>query len=473
MKRGRVLAGLSVVAAVAWMWASTHAAAPPPPDRPNIVFILADDLGYGDAGIYGQQKIVTPNIDRLASEGIRFTQFYAGSTVCAPSRAVLMTGLHTGHVSVRGNAAGGNLAIQSLQQGDHTFVQELKAAGYATGQFGKWGLGEVDSPGHPNQKGFDEFFGYLNQTHAHNYYPSFLMLNSTRVPLRNVSEVETPGRGDGYAREKRDYAPAVIMDRALAWMDAHRAQPFFLYLSTTLPHANNEARRATGNGEEVPDLGPYRDQPWTEPNKGHAAMVRWLDGDVGTVMARLKALGLDDRTIVVFASDNGPHNEGGNDPEFFEAHGPLRGLKRSMTDGGIRVPFIVRWPGHSKAGTVSDHVGYFGDMFATVCDLLRRPAPASLDSVSLLPTLEGRVRDQRQHDYLYWEFYEQGGRQAVRFDRWKVIREPMYNGPAQVYDLVADPGELTDLAASRPEIAKRGLEYMAAAHRPDPRWTAK
>jgi len=477
----RRLAGVAVLLLAAWSWpASGSPQQPPPPPAarsaaplPNVVFILADDLGYGDVGAYGQQKIRTPNIDRLAAEGLRFTQFYAGSTVCAPSRAVLMTGRHTGHVSVRGNAGAANLEIQSLRDSDRTVADEFKAAGYATGQFGKWGLGETGSAGHPNRKGFDDFFGYLSQTHAHNYYPSFLVSNSDRVALRNVPEVETPGRGDGYARVRADYSPAVIMDRALQWMEAHRHEPFFLYLSTTLPHANNEARRGTGNGEEVPDLGPYADLPWTEQNKGHAAMVHWLDRDVGRVLARLAALGIDDRTIVIFTSDNGPHNEGGNDPDFFDANGPFSGLKRSLTEGGIRVPMIARWPRRIRPGTTSDHVGYFGDVYATVCDLTGRPAPAALDSKSFLPALLGSTSAQQSHDYLYWEFYEQGGRQAVRFDRWKAIREPIFTGPVQIYDLHADPGESTNVAAAHADLVARAVRMMESAHVHDARWTPR
>jgi endoglucanase len=438
--------------------------------RPNVVFILADDLGYGDVGAYGQRLVRTPNIDRLAAAGLRFTDFYAGSTVCAPSRAVLMTGRHTGHASVRGNAGGGVLSIQALREGERTVAHLFRDAGYATALFGKWGLGETGSPGHPNRMGFDTFFGYLNQRHAHNYYPSFLVRDGARVPLGNVPEREDAD-GAGLARTRVAYAHDRIVDEALAWIDANRSRPFFLCLAVTLPHANNEATAATGDGQEVPDHGEYAREPWPKPDRGQAAMVARLDRDVGRVLARLEQHGIASDTLVLFSSDNGPHQEGGNDPERFDANGPLRGLKRALHDGGIRVPTIARWPGRVPAGTVSGHVGYFGDFFATFADLLGQDAPAGLDSVSLLPTLSGRAAEQKTHEYLYWEFYEQGGRQAVRFGPWKAIREPMKTGRVQLHDLATDVGETEDLAARRPDLVARAVRFMDEAHVPDPRWT--
>jgi arylsulfatase A-like enzyme len=447
-------------------------AAPRATTRPNVVFILADDLGYGDLGAYGQRLVRTPNLDRLAAEGIRFTDFYAGSTVCAPSRAVLMAGRHTGHASVRGNAGGGALSIQALRDSERTLAHLFKDAGYATALFGKWGLGEIGSPGHPNRMGFDVFFGYLNQRHAHNYYPSFLIRDETRVPLRNL-----PGREDadgaGWARTRVEYSHDVIVDSALRWVDENRGRPFFLYLAVTIPHANNEARAATGDGQEVPDYGDYAGEPWPGPDKGQAAMISRLDRDVGRLLARLEERGLARDTLVLFSSDNGPHQEGGNDPERFGASGPLRGMKRALYEGGIRVPMIARWPGRIAAGSVSSHVGYFGDFFATFADLLGRPVPPRLDSLSLLPTLSGRPADQEVHEYLYWEFYEQGGRQAVRFGPWKAIREPMKTGRLQLFDLSKDVGEGTDLASARPEIAARAARYLDEAHVPDPAWEVR
>lgn len=445
--------------------------------RPNVVFILADDLGYGDLGCHGQKLIQTPNLDRLAKEGMRFTQFYAGSTVCAPSRAVLMTGKHMGHVSVRGNAGTENIAIQSLRKDEKTVAQIFKDAGYKTALFGKWGLGEIGLEGHPNQKGFDEFFGFLNQTHAHNYYPSWLIHNTEKYPLRNVLESENKAIGSGWAREKIDYAPDVIFDKASQWLDQNHSKPFFLYFATTLPHANNEAARGTGNGQEIPDYGIYKDKPWPDPDKGQAAMISHLDAQVGQLLAKLKSYGIERNTLVIFASDNGPHQEGKNNPELFHPSGPLRGMKRALYEGGIRVPFIARWPGKITAGTTSDHIGYFGDVLATTSELTKQPTPSGLDSISFLPTLLGGslrvgkgVKTQQQHKYLYFEFYEQGGRQSVRFGNWKAIREPMLTGKVELYDLAKDLSESHDLAAQHPDIVKRAIEYMNEAHVDHPNW---
>jgi arylsulfatase A-like enzyme len=443
-----------------------------PPARPNVVFVLADDLGYGDLGAYGQKLIRTPSLDRLAAEGLRFTDFYAGSTVCAPSRAVLMTGRHTGHASVRGNAGGGALSIQALRPGERTLAHLFHEAGYATALFGKWGLGETGSPGHPSRMGFDAFFGYLSQRHAHNYYPSFLFRDQARVPLRNVPEKEDE-EGAGWARTRVEYSHDVIADAALRWVDANRSRPFFLYLALTIPHANNEAKAGTGDGQEVPDYGEYAKQPWPSPDKGQAAMISRLDRDVGRILARLDEHGLAKDTLVVFSSDNGPHQEGGNDPERFDANGPLRGLKRALHEGGIRVPMIARWPKRTPPGAVSAHVGYFGDFFATFAEMVGQPIPPGLDSVSLLPTLSGRPKGQQAHEYLYWEFYEQRGRQAVRFGPWKAIREPMRTGRVQLFDLSKDVGENEDLAAARQDLVARASKYMDDAHVPDPLWTVR
>ena len=440
--------------------------------KPNVIFILADDLGYGDLGCYGQKLIQTPNLDQLAKEGMRFTQMYAGSTVCAPSRAVLMTGKHMGHVSVRGNAGAENTAIQSLHKGEKTVAHVFKNAGYATALFGKWGLGEIGLDGHPNKMGFDEFFGFLNQTHAHNYFPSWLVHNSEKVRLRNVSESENKEVGSGYAREKLDYAPDVIFDKAAQWLDQNHDKPFFLYLASTLPHANNEAARGVGNGQEIPAYGSYQDKPWPDPDKGQAAMISHLDAQVGQVLAKLKAYGIERNTLVIFTSDNGPHQEGKNNPELFHPSGALRGMKRTLYEGGIRVPFIARWPGKIKAGTTSDHVGYFGDVLATVSELTKQALPPGLDSISFLPTLSGKKK-QQQHPYLYFEFYEQGGRQAVRFGNWKAIREPMMTGNVQLFDLAKDLGEATDLAAQHPDIVKQAIGYMNEAHVDHPNWQVR
>lgn len=442
-------------------------------DKPNVIFILADDLGYGDLGSYGQKLIQTPNLDRLAAEGKRFTQFYAGSTVCAPSRAVLMTGKHMGHVSVRGNAGAGNMGIQTLSKDERTLAEVFKAAGYQTALFGKWGLGEIGSEGHPNKKGFDEFFGFLNQTHAHNYYPTFLVHNSERIPLRNIPAEENREVGSGWAKEKVDYAPDVIFERAMTWLEQNRSKSFFLYFATTLPHANNEATRGVGNGQEVPDYGIYKDKPWSDQDKGQAAMITHLDTQVGKIMAWLKARGLDRNTLVVFSSDNGPHNEGKHHPELFNPSGGLRGMKRALYEGGVRVPFIARWPGKIKAGTVSDHVGYFGDVMATIGELTGQSLPNGLDSISFLPMLVGKPAQQRQHKSIYFEFYEQGGRQSVRFGNWKAIRQPMLTGKVELFDLSKDLGETNNLADSKPEIVKQAIALMNEAHVDHPNWKVR
>jgi arylsulfatase A-like enzyme len=440
--------------------------------QPNIILFVADDLGYGDLGSYGQTTIATPCLDRLAAEGIRFTDFYAGCTVCAPSRAALITGLHTGHVSVRGNARGPDMDLQTLRPSETTVAQFLKDAGYATGLFGKWGLGEIGSAGHPNRKGFDEMFGYLNQTHAHNYYPTFLVHNSERVPLRNVAAEENRERGDGYAKDCVEYAPDVILERAQRWIDANHRGPFFLYFATTLPHANNERTRATKNRMEIPSYGQYATRDWSDPDKGLAAMVSRLDADAGALVSQTDALGLARDTLFLFTSDNGPHVEGGNTPGFFASSGPFRGIKRDLYEGGIRVPFIAWWPGRIAPKRTSSHASYFGDLFATVADIVGRPAPKGLDSLSMAPTLLGRP-GQQAHEYLYWEFYEGGGAQAVRFGTWKAVRKPIFIGAVALYDLASDPGEQRNVAADNPRVVEQAKRFLERAHRPDPRWVAQ
>ncbi len=431
------------------------ATAAEPTGRPNIVFILADDLGWGDLGCYGQTKIKTPNLDKLAADGVRFTYCYAGSTVCAPSRCALMTGLHTGHCRTRGNggAPKGNVP---LEPSDPCVAELLKKAGYATALVGKWGLGEEGSVGVPNKKGFDHFFGYLNQTHAHNYYPEFLWRNSEKVQLRNVES-----KTRGVAEKSVDYAPDLLLAEGLKFIEANKAKPFFLYYATIAPHANNEKTRATGEGNEVPDDKPYTNEPWPQPEKNKAAMITRMDADIGKLLAKLTELGLDEKTIVLFSSDNGPHREGGNDPAFFKSSGPFRGFKRSLTDGGVRVPGIVRWTGVTKAGTVSDHVWAFWDFPPTVCDLIDVKAPEGLDGVSFAPTITGQ-RAQKVHEFLYWEFHENGFRQAVRHKDWKAIRQAP-GAALELYDTKADPGESKNVAAANPEVVRRIEEYLKAA----------
>jgi len=443
-------------------------------EKPNIIFILADDLGYGDLGCFGQKKIKTPNLDEMAAQGMRFTQFYAGATVCAPSRCVLMTGLHTGHCQVRGNGAA---KAQSLTTGTTTVATLLQQAGYETVMIGKWGLGEPGGgeTGFPNKQGFDYFFGYLSQHHAHNYYPEILWENTQKVHLRNVvTKVKTgPWGSAGYATKRIDYSHDLFMDKALSFLDRHHDKPFFLYLPLTIPHANNEGTRGTGNGQEVPDYGIYQDLDWTEQNKGQAAMITRMDSGIGKIFERLKKHKLDKNTIVCFSSDNGHHREGGNDPEFFDANGPLRGMKRDLYEGGIRVPTIFRWPGKITAGTISNHIGYFGDFLATAGDLAGITPPEKTDSISLVPGLTGRSQQQKQHDYLYWEFYEQGSKQAIRKGKWKAIRMPMFNGTMELYDLSSDLHEENDLAKQHPELVSKFAELMDKAHVDSPLWKVK
>jgi arylsulfatase A-like enzyme len=429
---------------------------------PNLIFIMADDLGYGDLGCFGQKLIKTPRLDRMAAEGMRLTSFYAGSTVCAPSRCVLMTGLHTGHCLIRGNGR------DPLRAEDATVAEALQRAGYTTGLVGKWGLGEEGSSGIPTKKGFDSFFGYLNQRHAHNYYPTFLYRGERRVTLGNVVPREDKS-GAGMASKKIEYSHDLFATEALKFLDVNKQGPFFLYLALTIPHANNEARK---KGMEVPDHGDYAKLDWPEPQKGHAAMITRMDRDVGRIVDKLKALGIDRRTLVIFTSDNGPHREGGNDPNFADSNGPLRGIKRALYEGGIRVPTIARWPGRIEAGSHSDHIAYFGDLFATATELAGTEAPDGLDSISFLPTLTGEG-EQRQHEALYWEFYEGGSAQAVRAGKWKAVRKPMFTGEIELYDVVADIGEKANLAAKHPKIVAKMAALMEKHHVPSARWKVR
>jgi len=435
--------------------------------RPNIIFILADDLGYGDLGCFGQETIQTPNIDRLAAEGMRFTDHYAGSTVCAPSRCCLMTGLHSGHALVRGNA---NVP---LRPSDVTIAELLKQVGYTTGIIGKWGLGEADSTGIPNRQGFDYWFGYLNQRHAHNYYPKYLWRNEQKYELKNEVNHNIGGRDrtpGGVATKRIDYSHDLCAEEALRFVVKNKNNTFFLYLPFTIPHANNEA----GNkGMEVPSYGPYTDKDWPDPQKGHAAMITRLDGDIGRLMAKIKALGLDENTFVFFSSDNGPHKEGGADPAFFKSSGPLRGYKRALYEGGIRVPTIARWPGKIKAGTATNHISAFWDFLPTCCDLADIKIPEGIDGISILPTLLGQSSKQKKHEFLYWEFHEQGKRQALRMGDWKGIRQNVAkkpNGPIELYYLKNDIAEKNNVAAQHPQIVAKIVGLMKSARTPSEHW---
>jgi arylsulfatase A-like enzyme len=426
-------------------------------------------------GCYGQKLFATPRIDRMAAEGVRFTQFYAGSTVCAPSRSVLMTGLHTGHTRVRGNAAKANPTAQMLRDEDVTVAEVLKQAGYATGLVGKWGLGLAGNEGVPNRQGFDYFFGFLSQTHAHNHYPDYLWRNDAKVPLPNVVTPVGDNEG-GYATKRVQYAGDLFADEAIKFVESHRNEPFFLYYALTMPHANNERSRVLGDGQEVPDYGEFAGRDWISPHKGQAAMVERVDAYVGRLLDKLKELDLDESTLVLFSSDNGPHKEGGKgyDPDFFDANGPVSGTKRSMTDGGIRVPMIARWPGHIAGGRTSDHIGYFGDFLSTAAELAGTQPPAGLDGISFVPTLVGPTaeRPQAEHRYLYWEFYEGNKpKQAVRFGKWKAICN--VGGPIELHDVTTDVAEETDVAAEHPDVIAEIRSVLAEAHVDNDYWSFK
>ena len=431
------------------------------PRKPNIIFILADDLGYGDLGCYGQERIRTPNLDRMAAEGIRFTNHYAGSTVCAPSRCSLMTGLHTGHALVRGNQEVKPMGQYPLPTDTATVARLMKQAGYATALIGKWGLGGPGSTGIPNRQGFDYFYGYLCQRHAHNYYPEYLFRNEDRVPLPGNRVAEPRPDGAGFAVERAQYSHDLMAEEALAFVERNQANPFFLYLALTIPHANNEAGL---EGMEVPSNEPYADMDWPEPQKNHAAMITRMDRDIGRLLAKLKELGLDEDTLVIFTSDNGPHKEGGYSPEFNDSNGPLRGIKRDLYEGGIRVPMITRWPGRVKPGRESDHVSAFWDFLPTACAVANVKPQEGIDGLSFLPALLGG--EQEKHEFLYWEFRS---KQAVRLGDWKGVRFGS-KGKLELYNLKDDLGEKNDVAGQHPDIVAKIENYLETARTDSELW---
>lgn len=439
-------------------------------DLPNIIYILADDLGYGDLSCYGQQKLQTPNLDRLAKEGLRFTRHYAGSTVCAPSRCVLLTGLHTGHCRIRGNGPG------QLKPTDLTFVKLLQKAGYTTGAFGKWGIGNPPPLNDPNVHGFDEFYGYVNMFHAHNYYPEFLIHNGKKFKLRNELYPDWkmkrtgPREGAGVAKVAVDYAPKLIADEMLKFIEENSNKPFFVYYPLNIPHANNEGGsepRINRNGMRVPDLGKFKDKSWPIQEKGFAQMINYIDSDVGRVLELLKKLKIADNTIVMFSSDNGPHQEGGHKVAFFDSNGKLRGWKRDLYEGGIRVPFLVRWPDKVPAGKTSDHVSGFQDVFPTILELAGVKDVPETDGISMVPTLLGKADKQKQHRTLYWEFNERGGATAVIKGKWKAVRTGDIknpNAPIQLYDLSNDVAETKDVAKLYPKVVAELKQILQSEH---------
>ena len=436
--------------------------------KPNVIFILADDLGYGGLGCYGQQLIKTPQLDQMAADGMRFTQAYAGATVCAPSRCVLMTGLHVGHARVRGNTPAAEPAA-ALAAEDATVAQVLHDAGYSTGVIGKWGLGEPtrNQQGLPGRKGFDYFYGYLKHGHAHNYYPDYLWRNESKVKLPNVSSKD-PAHNGNVANKKVEYSHDLFADEALKFVRDHHASPFFLYLTFTIPHCNNEAG---DKGMEVPDYGQYADRDWPEPQKGHAAMVSRMDADVGRLLDLLGELKIDEQTLVIFTSDNGPPRaEGGFDPEFFEARGPLRGYKGDVTEGGIRVPLIARWPGRVPADEVTEAPVYFADVMPTLAALCGGKAPAGIDGLDFSPTLLGREQPELADRFMYWEWNRDGLRsQAARWRQWKAIRDPKKDA-VELYDLFKDVGEKENVAAKEPGTAKKLHKYILSARTESADW---
>jgi arylsulfatase A-like enzyme len=364
---------------------------------------------------------------------------------------------------IRGNAT------VPLRSDDVTVARLLKDAGYATGLVGKWGLGEAGTTGIPNRQGFDYFYGYLNQVHAHNYYPDFLWKNEYKVTLKGNEIGDTPG----VSVKRGQYAHDLFT--AEAFVEKHRDGPFFLYLAYTIPHANNERTKAEGNGMEVPDDAPYTDKKWSQPEKNCAAMITRMDRDVGTLLKKLQDLKLDDHTIVFFSSDNGPHKEGGNDPKFFDSSGPLRGIKRDLYEGGIRIPLLARWPSKFKAGVVSDHVCAFWDFLPTAAEFAGVKPPKGIDGISLAPTLLGAKaagREQEKHEFLYWEFHEGGTKQAVRMGDWKAVRLKS-KGPLELYDLKNDPGETMNLADKQPDVVEKIATYLKTARTESKDWPIK
>lgn len=436
--------------------------------KPNIIYILADDLGYGDLSLTGQEKFLTPNIDQLSKDGILFTQHYSGSTVCAPSRSALMTGQHTGHTFIRGNREVQSEGQYPLDSSIVTVAELLKSGGYVTGAFGKWGLGYPSSDGDPNNQGFDEFYGYNCQRIGHNYYPYHLWHNKTKEIL------------EGNMGEKTEtYAPHIIHDKAMAFIETNKDTTFFMYYPSVIPHAElvapeeymskfrgkllpEEKYKGIDDGENYKN-GGYGSQK--EPHTAFAAMVYLLDEQVGEIRKKIEELGIAENTIIIFTSDNGPHQEGGADPDYFNSNANLRGYKRDLYEGGIRVPMIAYWPNKIKANSTSNHISAFWDFLPTVSEITQINTPQNIDGISFLPALLGER--QESHDYLYWEFLEQGGKQAVRFGDWKGIRLDMSNNantPIELYDLASDIGEENNVADENPEIVDLITNIMEREH---------
>ena len=448
-------------------------------EHPNIVLIMADDLGYGELGCYGQKKIKTPRLDQMAKEGLRFTQFYSGSPVCAPSRCVLMTGKHAGHAAIRDNRERPPEGQAPLPDEEVTIAELLKKQGYATGMIGKWGLGAHDTTGAPLKQGFDSFFGYICQAQAHNHYPGWLWKNEEKLDLKDEEATEKygrPGTGTFTAFEQfgTDYSGDLFEKQAIEFLQEHKDKPFFLYLPFTAPHLalqvpDDSLREYEDKWDDPAYDGKQGYLPHDTPRAAYAAMITRLDRSVGRILDELKSLELEENTLVIFTSDNGPAplNVGGSDSPFFESAGPLRGLKGSAYEGGIRVPCIARWPGKIADGGESKESLAFYDILPTFCELAGAMTPEKLDGISFLPALLGRG-EQKQHDFLYWEFASYEGYQVVRMGEWKAIRSKLKKKDAaiELYNLAEDVGEQKDVAADHPELVKKAEEIMAAQHAP-------
>lgn len=456
--------------------------------KPNIIYILADDLGIGDIGPYGQKLLRTPHLDRLAAEGLKFTRHYSGATVCAPSRCVLLTGLHTGHSAIRGNGIG------LVPDDAMTVPKLLKQHGYHTAAIGKYGLGKPLPLDDPQRKGFDHFFGYVGTSHAHNFYPEALVrngkiqkLDNEAIPssMRNPNDyldTNIPTVGVAKKDKRNDWAPQLFSDEVQKYLQErgkNQKTPFFLYYALNIPHTNNEAKADSplGHGMESPDYGEFANKEWPNAEKGFAQFIRFLDNEVGKILHQLQAQGLDENTLILFSSDNGPHKESGHDPNFFDSNGPHRGIKRDLTDGGIRVPFLVRWPSKIQGGTSTDHVSSFQDLLATVADLSGAKIDFPTDGISYAPTLLGDQKSQKTHPYLFWHFDEQGGKQAVLQWPWKLIHlrtgivkarnhqpRPWSERTVELYNLETNPEEDINLAKKHPEIVAKLEQYIKEAY---------
>ncbi|QZT36949.1 arylsulfatase [Halosquirtibacter xylanolyticus] len=498
MKKRRIFLGLLVP----WLCCACNEQKREETVRPNIVYILADDLGYGDLGVYGQQKIETPNIDRLANSGIRFTQHYAGAPVCAPSRGVLLTGKHTGHAYIRGNdewTSRGDVwnfeaceedstleGQRALPSSERLLSQILHDAGYKTGMVGKWGLGAPHTQSIPTKKGFDFFYGYNCQRGAHTYYPVHLYKNENRVYLENrlvaphskLPKGSDPNNDASYADFNLvDYAPDLMFDEMIGFMESTpKDQPFFMYWASPIPHVPLQAPQRWVDyyrkkfGEEKPYVGKSGYFPVQYPRATYAAMISYLDERVGQLVSYLKRTGKYKNTLIIFASDNGATFNGGTQSEWFKSNGPFKNEygwgKCFVHEGGIRVPMIASWPNHIEANRTTDLVSSFYDVLPTLCDVAQVESDDSLDGISFLPTLLGDVSEQKKHDYLYWEFTELDGEQAVRLGKWKAIRKNIKKGDMHValYDLSNDIQELHDVSTSNPKVVKQMEEIMASEH---------